>query len=240
MITSEKNRASSKEQVLGAATKLATAVRKALGDDTSDADTAVRDGHAVGDVSGRGARIRGGGAGDVQQPHSRTRSSILRTPIARDPTFGLAYAGMAIVSENVGHQQDAEKYIKEAIRPSRRHDRARALPDARPLLLITSDYQQCVKEYGDLIARYAADAVGAQQPRAVPHLPPQHAEGASKRCGRWSRFCPSARSTARIWRSLPTTTAISRSGTRGASDPGAGHVRPAGPGLRAARPRTGG
>ena len=33
--------------------------------------------------------------------------------------------------------------------------------------VLTGDYQQCVKEYSDLIARYAADVVGAQPAGAV-------------------------------------------------------------------------
>ena len=54
VITSAKNRASSKDQVLGAATKLASEVREALGDDTSDSAQALRHGDSVGHVSGSG------------------------------------------------------------------------------------------------------------------------------------------------------------------------------------------
>src|SRR5947209_11087361 len=75
-----------------------------------------------------------------------------------DSNFGLAYAGMAVASQNQGQQQDAEKYIKEAVRhldgmTERERYRTRGL-----FYFITNDYQACVKEYGDLIARYAADA----------------------------------------------------------------------------------
>jgi len=55
-------------------------------------------------------------------------------------------------------QQDAEKYIKEAVRhldgmTERERYRTRGL-----FYYLTSDYPSCVKEYSDLIARYAADA----------------------------------------------------------------------------------
>ena len=76
----------------------------------------------------------------------------------RDPTFGLAYAGMAISSRNIDRQQDAEKYIKQAVSQldgmtERERYRTRGL-----YYMITGDSGQCVKEFSDLIARYAADA----------------------------------------------------------------------------------
>ncbi len=65
---------------------------------------------------------------------------------------------MAMAARNLDKQQDAEKYAQEAIRhldgmTERERYRARGL-----YYYITNDYQACVKEYGDLIARYAADA----------------------------------------------------------------------------------
>ena len=65
---------------------------------------------------------------------------------------------MAIASSNMGRQQDAEKYVKEAIglvdgMTERERYRTRGM-----FYSITNDYQPCVKEYGDLIAKYPADA----------------------------------------------------------------------------------
>ena len=95
--------------------------------------------------------------------------------VDRDPNFGLAYAGMAIASRNLDNQQDAEKYVKEAVRhldgmTERERYRTRGL-----FYYITGDYPACVKEYGDLIARYLGRCRRAQQPRAVPDLPARHA-----------------------------------------------------------------
>ena len=83
---------------------------------------------------------------------------------------------MAISSRNLDKQQDAEKYIKEAVRhldgmTERERYRTRGL-----FYFITSDYQNCEKEFGDLIAKFRG-RVGAQQPRVVLHLPAEHAEG---------------------------------------------------------------
>jgi len=64
---------------------------------------------------------------------------------------------MAAMSRNLGNPQDAEKYTKEALRYlDGMTERERF--NARGMLYIgTGDYQQCVKEYEDLVARYTAD-----------------------------------------------------------------------------------
>ena len=74
-----------------------------------------------------------------------------------DPNFGLAYAGMAVVSRNLDRQEDAEAYLNEAIShldsmTERERFRTRGL-----FYAVTGDDQSCVTEYGDLIARYAGD-----------------------------------------------------------------------------------
>jgi eukaryotic-like serine/threonine-protein kinase len=156
IVTAEEN-ASSKDQVLFAVTKLGTAVRKALGDATSDADQrfamdtlsaasieAVH-GYALGlDALGTGRND------DAQKAFSQT--------VDLDPNFGLAYAGLAVSAHNLGRPQDAEKYIKQAIShidhmTERERFRTRAY-----LYLLTGDSQKCVDEYGALLARYTSDS----------------------------------------------------------------------------------
>src|SRR5690606_24572173 len=78
--------------------------------------------------------------------------------VEQEPTFGLAYAGLAIASRNLDNQQDAVKWVQEAVRhldgmTERERYRTRGL-----YYYLTSDYQSCVKEYGDLITRFSADA----------------------------------------------------------------------------------
>src|SRR5262245_66617334 len=78
--------------------------------------------------------------------------------IMQDPRFGLAHAGLAIASANLGNQQDAERYVGEAMKyvdamTERERFRTRGL-----YYLVTSDYPSCVKEYGALVARFKADA----------------------------------------------------------------------------------
>jgi Tfp pilus assembly protein PilF len=164
VITTARNRASSKEQVLGAATTLATTVREALGD-TPEGDNRF----AMETLSATSLEVVREYA-RAAEAMSRSRFDEARQrfakAIALDPNFGLGYAGMASASRNLDKQQDAEQYIKEAVRhldgmTERERYRTRGLA-----FMITSDYQACVKEFGDLIAKYAADA-SARNNRAV-------------------------------------------------------------------------
>jgi tetratricopeptide (TPR) repeat protein len=165
VIASATNRTSRKEQVLSVATTLADGVREALGDDTSDSAQrfametltatsldAVRE-YARGMEAMSGSKFE-----DALQSFSKA--------VALDPKFGVAYGAMAATSRNLERQQDAEKYAQEAIRhldsmTERERYRTRGF-----LYSITNDYQACVKEYGDLIARYSADAA-ARNNRAL-------------------------------------------------------------------------
>ena len=158
---------------------------------------------------------------------SRRRGRSFSKAVELDPKFGIGYQrhgrGVAQPGPTL---QDAEKYINRSAPVSRRHDRARTLRTRGLFYRVTGDYQQCVKEYGDLIARYAADVVGAQQARAVFDAAARTCRGPWRRCGGWSRSCPSARSTGTTWRCMPELRGrFPGRGTRGAADQEPGAVR---------------
>jgi tetratricopeptide (TPR) repeat protein len=156
-IASATESASARDQVLAVTTKLAMTVRQALGDDTSD--SAQR--FAMDTLSATSLEVVRDYAAAVDAlSRSRFDEALqgFAKAVGRDPSFGLAYAGMAIASRNLGNQTDAENYVKEAIRhvdgmTERERYRTRGL-----FYYLTNDYQACVKEYGDLISRFAADA----------------------------------------------------------------------------------
>jgi Flp pilus assembly protein TadD/predicted Ser/Thr protein kinase len=157
LISSVQDRASNKNQVLGVATRLATSIREALGDDTSD--TTQR--FAMETLSATSldvVRDYATAAQAISDSKYQDAFNSFSKAVDRDKNFGLAYAGMAIASRNMDRQQDAEKYIKEAVghldgMTERERYKTRGL-----FYMITGDDQQCVKEFGDLVARYAADA----------------------------------------------------------------------------------
>ena len=82
---------------------------------------------------------------------------LFQKAVALDPNFGAAFAGMAIASRNIGQQQEAEKYANEAVRHLDSMTERERYRDTRSFYYLTSDYQACVKEYGDLLTRYAGD-----------------------------------------------------------------------------------
>ena len=134
------NPASSKDQVLRVATRLADSVREALGDDTSDDSTAVCDGHAVGHIGRSGAGLRGRHGRDLQQ-QVRGGSAAFSKAVDRDPNFGMGWTALAMASFNLDKLQDTEKYVKTAMRhidtmTERERYRTRGL-----FYLATNDYK---------------------------------------------------------------------------------------------------
>jgi len=146
-----------REGVLAAVGALSEQIRKKLGDETSDAqqrfamDTLTATSLDV--VHDYAVAMDALASGRFEAARASFQKAV-----DGDPSFGLAHAGLAIASANLGKQQDAEKYIAEAVRhvdrmTERERFRARGL-----YYYLTSDYPSCVKEYGALVARYSSDA----------------------------------------------------------------------------------
>ncbi|HYL34427.1 MAG TPA: protein kinase [Bryobacteraceae bacterium] len=155
-VASAEAEASNKDQVLFAATKVASAVRAALGDATSESakrfamETLTATSlEAVHEYAGAMELLSNGKFDLARQGFSRA--------VDLDPNFGLAYAGMAVASRNMGAYQDAEKYIRQAIQhidhmTERERYRTRGM-----FYVVTGDQQKCVEEYSALVSRYSSD-----------------------------------------------------------------------------------
>ena len=157
VITSAGARASGRNDVLNVATRLVTRVRQALGDDTSDSaqrfakDSLTTTSLEV--VHEYAAAMEA--MSDSKFDEARRRYA---KAVALDPNFGFAYAGLAMALWNRGQQQEAEKYAKQAVSHLDGMTERERYRTRGNFYLVTSDYQACVKEYGDLIKRYPADA----------------------------------------------------------------------------------
>jgi len=157
VIATADGRAVNRDRVLGVTTELASEVRRALGDDTSD-DAQRFANEALSAASLDVIHDYAMGMEALSDSRQEDARKSFMKAVQRDPNFGAAYAAMAIASANVGQQQEAEQHVKEALRhldgmTERERYRVRGL-----FYYITGDYQACVKEYGDLVARYVADA----------------------------------------------------------------------------------
>ena len=115
VIANVSGRASSKDQVLGVATSLASDVREALGDDTSDEAKQF----ATDRLSATSLDVVRYYAAGTAGLHSNKPEEALRNfqaAVEVDPKFGFGYYGLAIASRNLDRHADAEKYIAEAIK----------------------------------------------------------------------------------------------------------------------------
>jgi eukaryotic-like serine/threonine-protein kinase len=180
LIANASGRAASKEKVLDAAISLVANVREALGDDTSE--SAQR--FATQTFSATSLEVvRSYAAGAEALSRSKFDEALkgFSASVALDPGFGLGWAGMGIASNNLDKPQDAEKYIKEAVRHLDRMTERERYRTRGLYYMLTSDYPSCVREYGGLIARYSADAPARnnlalclthlrQMPRAVEEM----------------------------------------------------------------------
>jgi tetratricopeptide (TPR) repeat protein len=162
VITAARSRASSREELLPTLMDLTADVRQALGDSESEANQLF----AMRSVSASSLEVIGHYAAAVQAQSNlrfeEARDSYLRA-VQLDPQFGLGYQGLAVMSRNLGRIEDAEKYIKEALRYlDTMTDRERFGTRGFYYRMI-GDNQQCAKEYEELLARYPADTVGHAQ-----------------------------------------------------------------------------
>jgi tetratricopeptide (TPR) repeat protein/predicted Ser/Thr protein kinase len=145
-----------KDQVLFAVTKLGTAVRKALGDASSESEQRLSmetltaaSLEAVHEYAAGLDTLSAGKFDEAQQHLSRA--------VDLDPNFGMAYTVMASAARNMGRFQDAEKYIREALKHIDRMTERERYRTRAYLYLLTGDHQKCVDEYGALLAKYPSD-----------------------------------------------------------------------------------
>jgi tetratricopeptide (TPR) repeat protein len=149
--------ASKKDQVLFVTTKLASAIRKSLGDDTSDSSLrfametlTATSLEAVHEYATAMDQLANGKYEEALQSFSKA--------VDLDQNFGLAYAGMAIASRNLSRQQDGEKYIKLALEHIDRMTDRERYRTRGSYYAINGDAQKCVEEYTTLITRFPSDA----------------------------------------------------------------------------------
>jgi len=155
-------RAPAKDQVLGTATKLVASVRKKLGDDTSESAQLF----AMRSLSASSLDVVGQYAAAVEA-QAKGRFEDARQSYARavqlDPMFGLGYQGLAVMSRNLGRPDDAEKYIKEALRHLDGMTERERFGTRGFYYRMIGDNQQCAKEYSESLAKYPADSVAHNQ-----------------------------------------------------------------------------
>jgi tetratricopeptide (TPR) repeat protein len=152
--------AANKDAVLLSIPKLAAPIRKALGDTTPESVQLTAAGGAF-QAASLEAVHKYGIAMDQQLAGKMDEAMASFAKAAElDPNFARAYAGMAAVASNLGHDQDAEKYFKFAMQhvdrmTERERYRVRGL-----YYLSTGNWDKCIEENSELVKQYPADNVG--------------------------------------------------------------------------------
>ncbi len=157
IIRTAEDTASKKDQVVFATTKVAAAIRTALGDDTSE--SAQR--FAMETLTATSLEAIHEYSIAMNALANRKYDDALKnfsSAVDIDQNFGLAYAGMAIASRNQGQQQEAEKNSKLALGHMDHMTERERYRTRGTYYLILGDQQKCVDEYRELIKRFPSDA----------------------------------------------------------------------------------
>jgi tetratricopeptide (TPR) repeat protein len=151
--------AANKDQILGDIPKLVAPIRQALGDTTPESEQLERTRGAftaanLEVVHQYGIAMEEQFAGKVQQAlQSFAKAAAL------DPNFARAYSGMTSAALKLDQQQEADKYIKQAMEHvDRMTDRERYR--VRGFYYMTSgNWKKCSEEYTQLISNYPGDNI---------------------------------------------------------------------------------
>jgi tetratricopeptide (TPR) repeat protein len=165
IITTTQERFGRPEEVLQALSRASTTLREALGDEVSE--SARRFAMETLSATSLDAVAQYARAMDALSNGDQlaAKAAALQAT-AIDENFGSAYGVAAIASRNMNELQDAATYIQQAsdhLASMTQRERLRTRGFAAEL---RGNYQQCAEEYGELIARYYADA-SARNNRAV-------------------------------------------------------------------------
>jgi eukaryotic-like serine/threonine-protein kinase len=155
-IASGESRVAQKAEVLSGVTGVAAALRKGLGDNTSESSKRF----AMETLSTTSLDVIHEYA-QAMEALSAGKNEEARRLASRaadlDPNFGAAFGVMAVASEALSQHDEAKKYIELAMSrldkvTERERYRIRGI-----FFALTGDEQKCAEEYGALISRFAAD-----------------------------------------------------------------------------------
>jgi eukaryotic-like serine/threonine-protein kinase len=149
-----------KQEILGSIPKLTVPIRNALGDSTP--------------ASVQFEEVSGGfKAASLEAVHQASLAvdqqlagkfqeafNSFQKAAEMDPKLTWAYTGMAAMEQNLGHSEDALKYMKLAMEQVDNMTDRERYRDRGLYYLTAGEWQNCVQETTQLVTRYPADRVG--------------------------------------------------------------------------------
>jgi eukaryotic-like serine/threonine-protein kinase len=152
--------AANKDDLLLAIPKLASPIRKALGDTTPESvQLAATQGSFT---TSNLEAVHYYSIAMEQQFSGKMKDALVSFSKAAelDPNFARAYAGMAAAAGNLGNSQDAEKYAKLAMAHVDRMTERERYRVRGQYYIRTENWQKCIEEYTELLKQYPADNIG--------------------------------------------------------------------------------
>jgi tetratricopeptide (TPR) repeat protein/predicted Ser/Thr protein kinase len=158
-ILKEQRDASSKQDVLAAAGKLAESLRKGLGDTTPEsAQQAAAETFTAGSLEAAHAYAVGQ---DFQQAGKWAEAiNAYGQAVQFDPNLGRAYAGTAAMLANLGKRQEAEKYYGLALAHIDRMTDREKYRTRSGYYLLMRNQPKAIEELTALVSQYPADTAG--------------------------------------------------------------------------------
>jgi eukaryotic-like serine/threonine-protein kinase len=158
-ILTEQRNASSKQDVLAAAGKLAESIRKGLGDTTPEsAQLSAAETFSAGSLEAAHAYAVGQ---DFQQAAKWDDAlKAYGQAVELDPNLGRAYAGMAAIYANLGKRQDAEKYYGLAMSHIDRMTDREKYRTRGGYYLMMLNAPKAREEFTALVSQYPFDTAG--------------------------------------------------------------------------------
>jgi len=158
-IVQEQSKASSKQDVLAAAGKLAERIRKGLGDTTPEsAQRSAAETFTAASLEAAHAYAMGQ---DLQQSGKwDDAKAAYNLAVELDPELGRAYAGLAAMDANTGKKQEAEKNYQAAMsRIDRMTDREKYRTRSGYYLLMRNQ-PKAIEELTALVKQFPSDTAG--------------------------------------------------------------------------------
>jgi tetratricopeptide (TPR) repeat protein/predicted Ser/Thr protein kinase len=149
-----------KQEILSDLPKLAAPLRKALGDTTP---ASVQFNEVSGGFTASSLEaVHQDSLGVDEQFAGKFQEAFdsFQKAAELDPKFARAYTGMAAMASNLGRPTDAVKFMKLAMEHVDRMTERERFRNRGLYYQITGDWQNCVQEFTQLVARYPADRVG--------------------------------------------------------------------------------
>jgi len=151
--------ADDKEDVLPAVGRLASDLRRRLGD-TQPESARLAEAETFTAASPDAMRAYAVGQELAFQGRHDEAVQSYQQAIAFDPEFGRAYAGLAVVYYNLGESDKSQDYFGQAMaRIDRMTEREKSRTRGGYYLMV-GNHQQAAEEYETLVERYPADSAG--------------------------------------------------------------------------------